>query len=232
MTLHLDNITAGYDSTAVLRGVTLTVPPGSVVALLGPNGAGKTTLLRTLSGLLPPTSGHIVVDGTDLSTASPHRMVAHGICHVTEGRAVFPSLTVQDNLRLLGADDPAKLDRAITTFPVLGRKLKQIAGTMSGGEQQMLALSRAYLSQAKYVLLDEVSMGLAPTIVDEIFTFLRTLTGSGAALLLVEQYVRKALDLADLVYVLNKGHIQFAGEAIELDADHLAESYLGAAATA
>ena len=232
MTLHLDNITAGYDSTAVLRGVTLTVPPGSVVALLGPNGAGKTTLLRTLSGLLPPSSGRILVDQSDITTASPHRMVEHGICHVTEGRAVFPSLTVQENLRLLGADNPSKLDLAIATFPVLGRRLKQTAGTMSGGEQQMLALSRAYLTQAKYVLLDEVSMGLAPIVVEEIFTFLRTLAASGAALLLVEQYVRKALDLADLVYVLNKGQIQFAGEATELDADRLAESYLGAAVTA
>jgi branched-chain amino acid transport system ATP-binding protein len=229
MTLHLDNVTAGYDSTAVLRGVTLTVPPGSVVALLGPNGAGKTTLLRTLSGLLPPTSGRIVVDHTDISTASPHHMVAHGICHITEGRAVFPSLTVQENLRLLGADNPDQVDLAVTKFPVLGRKLKQAAGTMSGGEQQMLALSRAYLTQAKYVLLDEVSMGLAPLVVEEIFTFLRTLANSGAALLLVEQYVRQALQLADLAYVLNKGRIQFAGEAVELDADRLAESYLGAA---
>jgi branched-chain amino acid transport system ATP-binding protein len=229
VTLHLQDVTAGYGSTAVLRGVTLTVPPGSVVALLGPNGAGKTTLLRTLSGLLPPSSGRILVDGTDITTASPHRMVARGICHVTEGRAVFPSLTVQDNLRLLGADDPTKVERAVATFPVLGRKLKQVAGTMSGGEQQMLALSRAYLTQARYVLLDEVSMGLAPLVVDEIFEFLRTLATTGAALLLVEQYVRKALDLADLVYVLNKGRIQFAGEAVELDADRLAESYLGAA---
>jgi branched-chain amino acid transport system ATP-binding protein len=229
VTLHLDNVIVGYDGTAVLRGVTLTVPPGSVVALLGPNGAGKTTLLRTMSGLLPPSSGRIVVDQTDITTASPHHMVEQGICHITEGRAVFPSLTVQENLRMLGADDPDKVDLAVTTFPVLGRKLKQVAGTMSGGEQQMLALSRAYLTRARYVLLDEVSMGLAPIVVEEIFTFLRALATSGAALLLVEQYVRKALDLADLVYVLNKGRIQFAGEAVELDADRLAESYLGAA---
>ena len=229
MTLHVDNVTAGYGSAAVLRGVTLTVPPGAVVALLGPNGAGKTTLLRTLSGLLPPTAGRIVVDEKDITTASPHHLVRHGICHVTEGRAVFPSLTVQENLRLLGADDSARVDLAVATFPVLGRKLKQVAGTMSGGEQQMLAMTRAYVTQAKYVLLDEVSMGLAPTIVEEIFAFLGVLAASGAALLLVEQYVRKALDLADFVYVLNRGRIQFAGEAVELDADRLAESYLGAA---
>jgi len=215
----------------VLRGVDLVVPPGCVVALLGPNGAGKTTLLRTSSGLLPATSGCILVDGAVVTSSSPHGMVRHGICHVPEGRAVFPTLTVAENLRLLGDPDGVDLEvRAIDAFPALGRKLNQAAGTMSGGEQQMLALARAYLTTPSYVLLDEVSMGLAPTIVDVIFEFLARLAATGVALLVVEQYVHKALELADFAYVLTKGRVAFAGEASELDPDALADVYLGAGA--
>jgi branched-chain amino acid transport system ATP-binding protein len=230
MSLILSSITAGYGGTSVLREVDLVVPRGTVVALLGPNGAGKTTLLRACSGLLPPRSGQILVDGTDVTHASPHELVEHGVCHVPEGRAVFPSLTVEENLRLLGGPgrrSDAEIDLAVQSFPILGKRLSQAAGTMSGGEQQMLALVRAYLTKPAYVLLDEVSMGLAPKVVDNIFAFIHDLAATGAALLLVEQYVHKALDLADLAYVLNKGRITFAGEAGELDADSLAESYLG-----
>jgi branched-chain amino acid transport system ATP-binding protein len=230
MSLALQGVSGGYGNTQVLRDVHLVVPAGGVVALLGPNGAGKTTLLRMCSGLLHPMRGTIWVDGTDATMAAPHALVALGVCHVPEGRAVFPSLTVAENLRLLGGRGSDAVDRAVDAFPVLGRKLTQTAGTMSGGEQQMLALARSYLRDPSYVLLDEVSMGLAPKVVDEIFEYIGHLTASGAALLLVEQYVHKALELADFAYVINKGHITFAGEASELDADSLAASYLGTAA--
>jgi branched-chain amino acid transport system ATP-binding protein len=231
MSISLRGVSAGYGSTQVLREVTLVVPEGAVVALLGPNGAGKTTLLRACSGLLHPTRGTVHVDGVDATRAPPHALVGLGVCHVPEGRAVFPSLTVAENLKLLGAGggggDP--IDLAVEAFPLLGSKLAQTAGTMSGGEQQMLALARSYLRNPAYVLLDEVSMGLAPKVVDEIFDYLTRLAATGVALLLVEQYVHKALDLADLAYVINKGRITFAGEASELAPDTLAEAYLGVA---
>jgi branched-chain amino acid transport system ATP-binding protein len=230
--LVLQDVRSGYGATEVLRGVDLTVPAGQVVALLGPNGAGKTTLLRTCSGLLPPTSGRILLDGDDITRATPHELVVRGVCHVSEGRAVFPGLTVAENLRLMAGRllTAATIETAVDAFPILGQRLGQRVGTMSGGEQQMLALVRAYITNPAYVLLDEVSMGLAPIIVDQIFEFLRRLAATGTALLLVEQYAAKALALADLVYVLRKGSIGFAGEPFELDATALAESYLAAQA--
>lgn len=228
MSLHVVGVDASYGQTDVLRSVDLVVPSGVVVALLGPNGAGKTTLLRCCSGLLPARRGRITLDGSDVTVASPHDLVARGLCHIPEGRAIFPSLTVEENLHLL-ADDAgsAPVEAAVEAFPVLAQKLAQRAGTMSGGEQQMLALARAYVTEPRFVLLDEVSMGLAPQVVDEIFDFLTRLVASGVALLVVEQYVAKALDLADLVYVMQRGSIVFAGESSELDADTIAESYLG-----
>jgi branched-chain amino acid transport system ATP-binding protein len=228
MTLRLDRACAGYGGTEVLRDVSLTLPAGRVVALLGANGAGKTTLLRTCSGLLPATRGRLTLDGADVTSASTSRLARLGVCHVPEGRAIFPGLTVAENLRLLGGRSPDALDRAVEAFPVLGHRVGQLAGTLSGGEQQMLALSRAYLTDPRYVLLDEVSMGLAPIVVGTIFEFLRGLAATGTALLIVEQYVAKALELADLVYVLHKGSVAFCGEPAELDTDALARSYLGA----
>ncbi len=227
--LVLDGITAGYGDTVVLRDVHLAVPAGRVVALLGANGAGKTTLLRVASGLLPPRTGRLVVDGVDRTGAAPETLAGAGVCHVPEGRGVFPSLTVRENLRLYSrpGDEGAALDRAVDAFPRLGERLNQVAGTMSGGEQQMLALARAYLGQPRFVLLDEVSMGLAPRIVDEIFEFLGRLAAEGAALLLVEQYVTKALALADHVYTLARGQIAFAGEPAELAGEDVFASYLG-----
>ena len=227
--LVLQNIFAGYAGTAVLRGVDLIVPPGSVVALLGPNGAGKTTTLRVASGLLKPTGGKLLLDGVDISRESPHELCARGICHVPEGRGVFPNLTVRDNLVLqshAGTEDES-LQRAVEAFPKLGQRLHQLAGTMSGGEQQMLALARTYVQNPKIVLLDEVSMGLAPNIVDEIFTFLALLAQNGTSLLLVEQYVTRALAAADYVYLMNRGRIVFAGEAGELDPNVIAAEYVG-----
>jgi branched-chain amino acid transport system ATP-binding protein len=226
---QLENIVAGYGGTTVLRGVDVRVPAGSVVALLGPNGAGKTTLLRVASGLLKPSSGRMVLDGEDVTRATPHALCARGLCHVPEGRGIFPSLTVRDNLVLLskpGAEKQA-MERAVSAFPRLGERRNQLAGTMSGGEQQMLALARTYIQQPRFVLLDEVSMGLAPTIVDEIFEFLARLAGEGASLLLVEQYVTRALAAADYVFLMNRGSIAFAGETGEVDVDALAAEYVG-----
>jgi branched-chain amino acid transport system ATP-binding protein len=228
MSLTVEHLDAGYGGTQVLRDVTLVVPTGTVVALLGPNGAGKTTLLRACAGLLAPTRGRILLAGDDVTGSEPHDLVRRGVCLVPEGRAVFPTLTVRENLRLFSDRATDTVDRAVTAFPLLARKVNQIAGTLSGGEQQMVALARAYLVEPSYVLLDEVSMGLAPKIVDEIFESLHVLTRTGTAMLLVEQYVHKALDMADLVYVLTKGSVSFAGEAAETDPDTLAASYLGA----
>jgi branched-chain amino acid transport system ATP-binding protein len=232
MSLLVESLTAGYGTTDVLRDVDLVVPRGQVVALLGANGAGKTTLLRACSGLVAPSCGQVTLDD-EPAASSPHEMAAMGLCHIPEGRAVFPRMTVADNLRLMagpGAQDVE--DRAVSAFPPLGRKLHQQAGTMSGGEQQMLALARAYLTDPSYVLLDEVSMGLAPIVVDAIFEFLRGLSAKGVALLIVEQYVAKALELADLCFVLQGGQVAFAGEPCELDTEAIAHAYLGAQSAA
>lgn len=228
--LELTDVTAGYGDTQVLRDVSLWVPQQSVVALLGANGAGKTTLLRTASGLLKPSAGTLSVDGRGVTGAAPHVLARLGVCHVPEGRGVFPSLSVRDNILIQagGSDVGAAIDKAVSAFPILGKKLGQAAGSLSGGQQQMLALSRAYVTDPRYVLLDEVSMGLAPVVVDEIFEFLGKLATQGCALLLVEQYVARALELADYVYLMSRGRIDFAGEPGELDANRLMEQYMGA----
>jgi branched-chain amino acid transport system ATP-binding protein len=230
MRLELHRITAGYGETVALRDVSLVVPSGRAVALLGPNGAGKTTLLSVASGLLRARSGAVRADAADITQLPPERRNAAGLCHVTEGRSIFPGLSVRDNLRLFarpGAERPG-LDKAVDAFPRLGERLSQIAGTMSGGEQQMLALARAYISDPAVILLDEVSMGLAPIIVDEIFEFLGRLAAAGTGLLIVEQYVNKALQLADYVYVLFRGRIVLAGQPVELEGTDLFTQYLGA----
>jgi len=226
--LKLDGIVAGYAETTVLRGVSLTVPDGAVVALLGANGAGKTTLLRVASGLLRPTSGTMTLGSDDVTGARPHRLANRGLCHVPEGRGVFPSLTVRENLTLAaGSGGKNAFDKAIDAFPRLGERISQTAGTMSGGEQQMLALARAYIADPKVWLLDEVSMGLAPKIVDEIFEFLGLVAREGASLLLVEQYVTRALALADYVYLLNRGQVAYCGEPSELADEDVFARYLG-----
>ena len=229
--LELQGIHAGYGNSPVLRGVDLVVPEGSVVALLGANGAGKTTLLRVASGLLAPSSGRLVLDGQDLTRKRPHVLTRAGVCHVPEGRGIFRNLTVQDNLALQAPDgDTADaVERAVSAFPRLGERLGQLAGTMSGGEQQMLALARAYVQRPRVVLLDEVSMGLAPKVIDEIFEFLLALAAEGVSLLLVEQYVTRALAAADWVYLLNRGEVAFAGEPAELEGRDIFAEYVGVA---
>jgi branched-chain amino acid transport system ATP-binding protein len=227
--IELRGISAGYGASPVLRDVTLMVPSGSVVALLGPNGAGKTTLLKVASGLLKPSAGSILIDGVEHVSRQPHDFVASGLCLVPEGRGIFRNLDVRDNLRLQArkGEEEAALERATSVFPILGDRLAQVAGTLSGGEQQMLALARAYVASPRAVLLDEVSMGLAPKIVDEIFEFLARLAEAGVALLIVEQYVERALALAEYVYLLDRGQIAFAGDRSELVGQDLFHRYLG-----
>jgi branched-chain amino acid transport system ATP-binding protein len=234
MRLEFHGITAGYGASTVLRDVTLTVPKGRTVALLGANGAGKTTLLGTASGLVSVRAGHITLDGHDTTGWSIDRRVNAGLCHITETDAIFPGLSVADNLRVFTPrrTDGTGVDRAIDAFPKLGHRLTQTAGTLSGGEQRMLALARVYAAAATTVLLDEVSLGLAPIVVDEIFTFLARLASEGVSLLIVEQYVTKVLAMADFVYVLARGRIAFAGETHELDNQQLAAQYLGETAHA
>ncbi len=229
--LELCNVVGGYGDTTVLRDVSLAVPDGSVVALLGPNGAGKTTTLRMASGLLRPRRGTVELDGDDVSRLSPYQRAARGLCHIPEGRGIFPSLTVRENVTIYARRGTEKRawERAVETFPVLGSRRSQIAGTLSGGEQQMLSLARAYVVEPRVVLVDEASLGLAPLVVDDIFLFLEKLAHEGTALLLVEQYVTRALALADRVYLLNQGTLVYEGPAADLDEERIFELYTGAA---
>jgi branched-chain amino acid transport system ATP-binding protein len=234
MRLELDGVTAAYGHTVALRNVSLVVPSGSVVALLGLNGAGKTTALSIASGLLSAQAGRVMLDGREVTGASTDALVRAGLCHITEGRSIFPGLTVVENLRLFApaGDQASAIERVIDAFPRLGERLSQMAGTMSGGEQQMLALARAYARPASLVLLDEISLGLAPIIVDEIFDFLARLAAEGTSLLIVEQYVAKALNLATYLYLLVRGRIVYAGEPAEIANTDIFARYLGAEATA
>lgn len=226
--LHLDNLTIGYGGSAVVHDITLEVPKGVAVALLGPNGAGKSTLLRAAAGLIKPMSGRVVLHGEDVTGKRVDERSRRGLCHIPDGRGVFPSLTVRDNLVLQsdrGRHEEA-LRLATEAFPILGSRLKQLAGTLSGGEQQMLALSRAYVSDPRVVLVDEVSLGLAPVIVDQLFEFLGSLLTRGTALLIVEQYVSRALDIAAEVYVLSRGRVVLRADSGEVCEADLFERYL------
>jgi branched-chain amino acid transport system ATP-binding protein len=232
--LELQGVTAGYAGSTVLRDVDLRLEPGRVVAMLGPNGAGKTTLLRVASGLLRPASGTVLVDGHDVTRLGPARRAALGLCLIPEGRGVFAGLTVAENLALQTTGSrsakprPGDLDGVLEIFPVLGDRLDERAGRLSGGQQQMLALARCYLAKPRAALLDEVSLGLAPRVVDEIFAGLRALAARGIALLLVEQYVTRALAMADAVHLVRRGQVVFTGRPGELDQVALADGYLGA----
>ena len=228
--LELRNITAGYDAGTVLRDVSITVPDGAVVALLGPNGAGKTTLLKVASGLLGTRAGQILVDGEDVTNMPPYQLVRRGICHVPEGRGIFPSLSVTDNIRLQAPAGNFKesLRNATSVFPRLGERAKQISRTMSGGEQQMLALCHAYVSDPQCILLDEVSMGLAPKIVEQILENIRAINQAGVTVLLVEQNAAMALAISHRGYVLETGAVILEGTASELAGNDLVrQAYLG-----
>ncbi|HKT96297.1 MAG TPA: ABC transporter ATP-binding protein [Paraburkholderia sp.] len=238
--LEVRDLRVSYGNIEVLHGISLDVGPGEIVALLGANGAGKTTTLRTISGLLRPRGGRIALDGEALTGLPAHRIVALGIGHVPEGRRMFGVLTVEENLRLGGylmRRDAVALERRIAalyeTFPRLGERRAQLAGTLSGGEQQMLAIARALMLKPRLVLLDEPSMGLAPKLVRAIFGMIADICTEGTAVLLVEQNVRQALRIAHRAYVLESGNVALAGASGELAQDsRVRAAYLGGSATA
>jgi branched-chain amino acid transport system ATP-binding protein len=227
--LELQEVTAGYGDTPVLRDVTISVPDSKVVALLGPNGAGKTTTLRTASGLIKPMGGRVLLGGEDVTGKKPYALARRGLCHLPEGHGIFPSLTVRENIVLQSpkGKERESVQKAGDQFPVLATRLGQRAGSLSGGEQQMLALVRTYLSNPRIVIVDEASLGLAPLLVDQVFETLRQIVASGTSLLIVEQYVTRALELADTVYIMNRGQIVFSGAASDIRGEEVFERYLG-----
>ncbi len=226
--LSLRGVTSGYARTTVVRAADLEVLPGQVVALLGANGAGKTTLLKTIAGQTAMSAGSIRFAGREVGPLAPHRRAALGMCLIPEGRGVFPSLTVRENLELQAPRGRgASVDKALDAFPDLRPRLSHQAGHLSGGQQQMLALGRCFVASPSLVLVDEVSMGLAPLIVDEIFAALRRLAGAGVAVVLVEQYIGKALELAHEVYLVAHGHVAYAGKASQLSEETVLDSYMG-----
>ncbi|MCW2495274.1 ABC transporter ATP-binding protein [Jatrophihabitans sp.] len=227
--VELVNVSSSYGRTKVLNEVSLTVKQGGVTALLGPNGAGKTTTLKVVSGLLRPTSGQVRLHGAEVTRTTSYERAKDGICHVPEGRGVYRSLSVRENLTMMSPPRSVdqNIERATATFPILGQRLSQTAGTLSGGEQQMLALMAAYLRNPTVVLVDEPSLGLAPIIVDAVFEFLKTLRAEKVSLLLVDQYATRALAIADDAYVLRRGNIVFAGAAAELRDGNMFDRYIG-----
>lgn len=233
MLLELSGLSSHYGRIQALRGVSITVAEGEIVALVGANGAGKTTLLRALSGVQPLSAGAIRFDGADISRAPAHKRVALGISQAPEGRQVFGPLSVEDNLRLgayrrSGGDVADELQKMYAMFPILKEKRKDPAGALSGGQQQMLALGRALMSQPRLLLLDEPSMGLAPLLVAEIFEALKKLKARGATIFLVEQNAFAALGICDRGYVLETGEVKIAGTGETLLADdRVRQAYLG-----
>jgi branched-chain amino acid transport system ATP-binding protein len=230
--LELDHVSAGYDGSVVCADLSIVVPAGGVTALLGANGAGKTTTLRVAAGLLRPSRGTVRLHGADVTRLPAHRRAKAGACLIPEGRGIFRSLTVAENLRLQGPPRVTADQRqhVLEVFPALRRYLGREAGRLSGGEQQMVALARAYLASPSLVLVDEASFGLSPVMVEQVFATLRDLAEAGVALLIVEQYVHRALEIAEQVVVLDRGRVRFSGRPAELDQDELLRSYLGAEA--
>ena len=232
--LAVERLQVAYGRTTALKGIDLRVEEGQVVCLIGANGAGKTTLMRALSGLLRPSTGHIRLDGTDITGQRPHRIAAFGMRHVPEGRQIFAGLTVSENLALGawleddGAEIARRLEQVLARFPRLRERLGQLAGSMSGGEQQMLALGRALMGAPRLLLLDEPSMGLAPLFVEEIFGIIAELKREGRTILLVEQNASAALEVAEYAYVLETGRIVLQGPALEVAQDPaVMAAYLG-----
>ncbi len=230
--LTVRNLCAAYGAVQALRDVSFDVPDGSVVALLGANGAGKSTTLKTLSGIVRPSRGEITFDGTPTARMSPAAIVRLGVVHCPEGRQVFPGFTVRENL-LVGSyarGNRDHLDRILDVFPALRPRLRQLAGTLSGGEQQMLAIGRALMAEPRLLLLDEPSLGLAPVIVEHIFDIIAGLREQGVAVLLVEQNAMLALELADWAYALSHGEVRLSNAAADLrGSDAIRHAYLGAA---
>ena len=232
--LELAGISAGYGGAQTLFDVSMRVDPGEAVAVIGANGAGKTTLLRVISGLLPAASGSMTMEGVSLRDLAPHRIIETGIAHVPENRRLFPQLSVEQNLKMgafvasARARYGERLDYVYGLFPRLKERRAQLAGTMSGGEQQMCAIGRALMSGPKLVLLDEPSMGLAPVIVAQVFDLVRRIRGEGYTVLIVEQNVRQVLKVADRGYLIEVGRIRASGTAAELSAsDAIRDAYMG-----
>jgi branched-chain amino acid transport system ATP-binding protein len=232
--LELKSVGAGYGAFQALFDISLDVRHGEAVAVIGPNGAGKTTLMRVISGLIRPGKGVIAFEGADLGSTPAHRIVELGIAHVPENRRLFARMTVEDNLRM-GAFTPAarpkfqeRLAFVFELFPRLRERRNQLAGTMSGGEQQMCAIGRALMSEPKLLLLDEPSAGLAPVIVQQVFELVRRIRAGGLTVLIVEQNVQQVLKVVDRAYLLEAGSIRAAGTAAELlDSKSIREAYLG-----
>jgi branched-chain amino acid transport system ATP-binding protein len=219
--LDVRDLHVAYGRTTVLHGVSITVAMGELVALLGTNGAGKSTLLRSVSGVLRPSRGTVQLDGRDVTGDRPAKLVRAGLVQMPGGRATFPGLTVAENLRI-GAitvpstDRAARVDEVVSLFPILGERLGQLAGSLSGGQQQQLALARALMPRPRVLLIDELSLGLAPTIVADLLDVLERLRSEGMAVVLVEQHVDLALEVADRAYFLERGEVRFEGPAPDL----------------
>ena len=232
--LHIENLQVYYGAINAIKGISFDVEQGEIIALIGANGAGKTTILHTISGLVPAKSGSITFNGTELTKTPAHKIVSMGMAHVPEGRRIFQELTVYENL-MLGAftrKDKAEIENTLEEvfkrFPRLEERRTQIAGPLSGGEQQMLAMGRALMSHPSIILMDEPSMGLSPLYVSEIFDIIQSVNESGTTVLLVEQNAKKALSVADRAYVLETGKIVLSGDAHELmNNDSVKKAYLG-----
>ncbi len=232
--LEIRDLECRYGSVAALKGVSLSVERGQIVALIGANGAGKSTMLRSLSGLLAPARGSILFEGEDIAHLPPPQVLRRGIAHCPEGRHVFPDMTVEENLdmgaylRTDAAGIAADRDRIFEQFPRLAERRKQVAGTLSGGEQQMLAIGRALMSRPKLILFDEPSLGLAPNIVERVFEIIAEIRAGGATVLMVEQNAYAALEMCDYAYLLESGVIATSGKGAELIGNpHVQAAYLG-----
>lgn len=226
--LELCHVHAAYERVEVLRGVDLVLPPAQVFALLGPNGAGKSTMLRVASGRLRPSSGKVVVDGADVTGKAPERISRLGVCSVPEGRGIFPNLTVEENLRMwtFAGGKRGEVEEAVyARFPQLAGRRRQLAGSLSGGEQQMVAISRALTTKPKLLLLDEISMGLAPLVVAGLYEVVMQFAAEGLAILLVEQFAHMALRVADRAAVLAQGRVEMEGDPDEV-ASAVADLYM------
>ncbi|MGV3654620.1 MAG: ABC transporter ATP-binding protein [Noviherbaspirillum sp.] len=233
--LEIDNIVCCYGKVDALKGISLKVKKGELVTLIGANGAGKTSTLKAISGLLPPVKGSIRFEGIDITRASAQRILSMGIAHCPEGRRVFPQMTIQENLELGAyrrrdkAGVAADIQRMFDNFPKLAERRYQMAGTLSGGEQQMLAIARALMSRPKLVLFDEPSLGLAPNIVERTFEIIRRVRDEQATVLMVEQNAYAALDMCDRAYLLESGSLALQGSGQELISNpHIRKAYLGA----
>ena len=231
--LQVDNIHVYYGSIHAVKGVSFEVNEGEIVTLIGANGAGKSTVLNTISGLLHPRTGTVTFDGKDLKGVAPHKIVEHGLAQCPEGRRIFLQMTVEENLEMGAFTQPNStvapgIADVYQRFPRLAERRKQVAGTLSGGEQQMLAMGRALMSKPKLLMLDEPSMGLAPILVEQIFDIIKELHAAGTTILLVEQNAQAALSVADRAYVLETGKVSLSGTGAELMAsDKVREAYLG-----